>query len=575
MQSQALPIHRIHRLAAVALCAALLLMGMGPQKSADLAADTDRLVSVIVQGVSGTAGTTAVESVGGEVIRDLWLIDSVAANVPESRIDELEANPNVRYVSPNSPVQFHGKFDGTTPSRVQKVVRADKLWNQGVTGTGIGVAVLDTGIYNHPDLAGRIVHCEDFTVEALDPATKCQDTFGHGTFMAGLIGGSGASSSNRYKGSAPNANLIAIKVAGYDGSTDISQVMAGIQWAVAHKAEHNIRVLNLSLGTDASQDYRTSPMNYAVERAWQAGIAVVVSAGNSGPNSATIMKPGDDPFVITVGASNDQGTDGVNDDVVAAFSSRGPTRANGFAKPDLVSPGVHTVSLASPGSNIDDNYGDHARFDNGYFRGTGTSMSTATVSGVIALLLSDNPNLTPDQVKARLVDNAKPMNNAAPNSVGAGLVDAEKAWKSLSLRSANVGIMPSNGLGSIALDRGTLGTDIEVVTPAGAVLLAGEFKAQTNPSEVSVSNPGGLVPWVGTQWRTEGWDGTQWRAEDWAGTQWRGTQWRATVWDGTQWRGTQWRNEDWEGTQWRDEDWDGTQWRATNWQSRWYAAAWD
>jgi serine protease AprX len=315
-----------------------------------------------------------------------------------------------------------------------------------------------------------------------------------------------------------------------------------------------------------------------VERAWDAGIVVVVSAGNSGPNTKTVMKPGDDPYVITVGASNDEGTLPITDDRVPVFSSRGPTRSNAFAKPDVVSPGVHTVSLRSPGSAIDQQFGKTARVGGHYFRGTGTSMATATVSGIVAQILQRNPTLTPDQVKHRLLSTARPIAETAPTAIGEGLVDAFEATMSMDTGSANEGLNPATGLGKLQPSRGRLA--VEVQTPLGWTKLQREYVAQTDPTEISPTNPFGLVPFVSAHYAAIGWDPqtwntTTWATEDWAATAWDGTQWRATVWDGTQWRGTQWRNVDWDGTQWRYSEWDGTQWRASTWQSKWYAAAWD
>ncbi|MFP5353138.1 MAG: S8 family serine peptidase [Actinomycetota bacterium] len=569
---------KLVRSTVAALLVCLLMLGLSPAAPA-ASEGAARLVSVIVQGFNGSAeAAEAVESVGGKVVRDLSIINGVSAKVPADALTLLETNPSVFQVSEDAKIGFHIAFDGSkTAHQLTKITNASKLWSQGITGRGVTVALVDTGVYNHPDLAGRVVCGADFTAESTTPAA-CQDTFGHGTFMAGQIAGNGASSDGKYKGSAPEANIVSVKAAPYDGSTDVSTILASIQWVVAHKDEYGIDVLNLSLGSDSSQDYKLSPLNYAVEKAWSEGIVVVVSAGNNGPDAGTINKPGDDPYVITVGSSNHEGTVGISDDQVPVFSARGPTRANGLAKPDVVAPGVHTVSLRSPGSAIDNNYGSTAALPGDYFKGTGTSMSTAYTSGVVAQILQRNPGLTPDQVKHRLMSTARAIAQTDPHAAGQGLVDAYAAATSSSLLSANQGIPQSSGLGSLALDRGSI--DVEVVTPAGQLALTGEFTAQTNPNNVSLSNPGGLVPFSSLTYTTSGWDGTSWRGtswrtDEWAGTSWRGTSWRATVWDGTSWRGTSWRNEDWDGTSWRNTDWDGTSWRGTSWRSAWYAAGWE
>jgi serine protease AprX len=575
MHSTSLPLRDARRLVAAGLAAVLAV----PLASVASAPASQDLADVVVSGArSAAAAARAVVAAGGEIVGFLPIVDGVSARVPEPAVDELEAHPDVRSVTPDDPIEFEGAADDGTTHRIQKIVRSERLWPGGIDGGGTTVALLDTGVYAaHPDLAGRVIACADLTHEA-GTAAHCADTFGHGTFMAGLIAGDGAASQGKYKGVAPGARLVSVKAAGYDGATDVSTVLAGIQWIVAHKDLYGIRVMNLSLGTDSSQDYRLSPLNHAVERAWAAGIVVVVSAGNSGPGPGTVMKPGDDPYVITVGAADDEGSMAIGDDRVPVFSSRGPTRANGFAKPDLVSPGVHTVSLRSPGSAIDQRYGATAVVDGSYFKGTGTSMATATVTGIVAQMLDHQPHLTPDQVKHRLTSTARPIAERDPAQAGAGLVDALAAATSTDLRSANQGLSPSTGLGLLHGDRGSAG--VEIATPLGQLALQGEFIAQTDPSQVSPSNPAGLVPWAGATWKAEGWDpaswdGATWKTDEWAGATWKGATWKATVWDGATWKGATWKNEDWDGATWKNEDWDGATWKASSWQSAWYAAAWD
>jgi serine protease AprX len=315
-----------------------------------------------------------------------------------------------------------------------------------------------------------------------------------------------------------------------------------------------------------------------VERAWSAGIVVVVSAGNSGPGARTVTKPGDDPYVITVGADDDQGTIPAHDDAAPVFSGRGPTKSNGLAKPDVLAPGVHTVSLRSPDSAIDQRYGSFAAVGGGYFRGTGTSMSAASVSGVVAQILQREPGLNPNQVKYRLAQTARQIAPADQNAAGRGLIDAHAASHLDSAAQANQGLTPSSGLGMLQLDRGSV--RVEVVTPIGQLNLLGEFSAQIDPDRISLVNPGGLVPFVSltytmTGWDPASWDLTTWSTEDWAGMTWKGMTWKATVWDGMTWKGMTWKNTDWDGMTWKDADWEGMTWKASGWQTAWYAAAWD
>ena len=574
---------RVDRALATFLLLSLLLVASAAASVSATTEAASRTVSVIVQSLFGSAeAAEAVTDVGGRVTKSLPIVDGVSARVPADRLATLRADERIWQVTRNGKIGFEQTTPADfslTPARIGKITRSDALWDQGVTGRGVTVALIDTGVYDHPDLAGRVVHCEDFSHEANTEA-HCQDTFGHGTFMAGLIAGNGSSSSGRFKGTAPEVNLVSVKLSGFDGATDVSNVLAGLQWVVAHKNTYGIDALNLSLGSDSAQSYRLSPLNYAVERAWKAGITVVVSAGNSGSGSRTILKPADDPLVITVGSSDDENSTPVADDQVAVFSSRGPTRADGLAKPDVVAPGVHTVSLRSPGSAIDQNFGDTAVVQNQYFRGTGTSMSAAVVTGIVAQILQANPSLSPDQVKNRIMSTARSIKTTDKYAVGKGEVDAYAATRSTSTAKANGGLLLglSTGLGSIQASRGSL--QLDVTTPAGTGLLSGEVTAQFDMNLLSLQNILGLVPYSGLTYTTLGWDplswnGVQWRTNEWAGVQWRGVQWRATEWDGVQWRGVQWRNTDWEGVQWRDADWSGVQWRATNYMSHWYAAAWD
>jgi serine protease AprX len=616
--------NRLRELAALGLLFALTTLQLGLNAAAGPVPGASEDFSFIVQSHRGAAAArAAVEDVGGTVERSLPIIDGVEATMSRTQMREVVRNGAVLNVTPNGRVGFQaaGGQKGkpapeptsepspeptssptpeptpdpsptaedftATPQRIGTITRSKDLWSQGITGKGVTVALIDTGVYAaHPDLAGRVVHCEDFSHEAGTEA-HCADTFGHGTFMAGLIAGNGASSGGRYMGSAPEAKIVSVKLAGFDGSTDVSNVLAGIQWVVAHRSEYGIKALNLSLGSDSSQSAALSPLNYAVQRAWKSGITVIVSAGNSGPDNKTILKPADDPYVVTIGSSNDEETLAIGDDRVPVFSSRGPTRADGIAKPDLVAPGVRTVSLRSPGSSIDQQFGSSAVVDGNYFRGTGTSMSTAVVTGIAAQIVQANPTLVPDQVKYRLTALARDIADTNKYSAGAGIVDAYAAAKSTTTKKANqCGLLSlscvlndllSTGLGLIQADRASL--DVDVTTPFGIGSLLGEYKAQYD-EQYLLSNLLGLIPWASLEYTLTGWDGTSWRGTSWrnapfAGTSWRGTSWRQTSWDGTSWRGTSWRNTDWEGTSWRNVEWDGTSWRATSWQTKWYAVAWD
>src|SRR2546423_3421607 len=261
-----------------------------------------------------------VRTLGGHVSRELSIVGGFSATVPGFAMASLAASPLVWRVWGDAPVRMSGvdmnKYDAHAANSVWRdainLPQATKKYN----GAGVGVALLDTGVVPVPDLVDHITHVVDFTAEH-----DGLDRYGHGTHMAGIIVGDGTSSHGTYKGVAPGANLISIKVAGLDGSTDVSMIIAGLQWAVSHRARYNIRVLNLSFGTDAQQSYSIDPLDFAVEQAWFSGILVVVAAGNRGPGPRTVSKPGDDPSVVTVGAEDTRNTSPVSDDPAADFSA--------------------------------------------------------------------------------------------------------------------------------------------------------------------------------------------------------------------------------------------------------------
>ncbi|HEX9968711.1 MAG TPA: S8 family serine peptidase, partial [Acidimicrobiales bacterium] len=324
---------------------------------------------------------SAVERMGGTVGQKLGIIDGFEATMPEKAVPTLAAVPGVRGITTNSRVKVeaqYGENSGVASAVYSDVTRASKAWGQGTTGKGITVALIDTGIDVSGDLAGRVIGAADFSGENA-PYT---DSYGHGTFVAGLIAGTGAGSNGAVKGVAPEANLFSVKIAGRDGSTDIFRLLAALEFVAMNKDAFGIRVLNLSLGSDSTQSYLVDPLNFAVERVWNSGIVVVAAAGNSGK----IVKPGDDPLVITVGSVDDRTTLGRTDDVMAGFSGAGPTLSNGLAKPDVVTSGRSVVSSRAPGSTVSTNF-PNASIGDRYFKGSGTSASSAIVAGAAALVI--------------------------------------------------------------------------------------------------------------------------------------------------------------------------------------------
>jgi serine protease AprX len=522
---------------AAAAAALMLATGMGAvagETSADPGRPAPLRVIVQKRAAADPGPELAVRRLGGQVTRLLPIVGGFAATVPATAVGELARLPAVRAVTPDSRVRVQGTAaSGGIRSVYPKVVRADAAWQRGVTGRGVTVAVLDTGVASVPDLAGRLVQVTDDLTGQSTPCKNlsgeldCNDRYGHGTFIAGLVAGNGASSGGRWKGVAPGASILSVKAAGADGSADVSNILAAIQWVVSFKERYNIRVLNLSLGTDSTQDWRVDPLNYAVERAWAAGMTVVVAASNEGPAPGTITKPADDPWVITVGATDDRGTASVGDDRLPDFSGRGPT-AHGLAKPDVAAPGAHVVSLRAPGSTIDTRFPYYV--DGSYRRGSGTSMATGVVSGVVALMLQANPGFSPDRVKHALVATARDAASNDPMAVGAGVVDASAASFAAPPGTANQGLARSNGQGSLAQSRGSV--QVQVNDPLGTVL--GPVLGATLTAQLLLWNPGGYTgaPWVPSDWYVSTWEAHRWNRVSWYGNDWPGHRWHGSSWYG-------------------------------------------
>jgi len=302
-------------------------------------------------------------------------------------------------------------------------IKAPAAWSKGRTGKGITIAVVDTGVHPHEDLTSpvnRIIAFKDFIKNRTAP----YDDNGHGTHVAGDAAANGASSDGLYKAPAYESNIAGVKVLNKLGAGTLSRIISGIEWCIENKDRYNIRVMCLSLGSQAVSSYKDDLLCEAVENAWDSGIVVCAAAGNEGPGSETIASPGIDPKIITVGAINDLGTDERFDDEIADFSSRGPT-IDGLVKPDLLSPGVDIVSLRSPGSYIDKRMGS-ARIGSSYISLSGTSMATPLCCGCAALLLEENPELTPREVKEILMNSAQDM-GYDENTQGQGCIDMEKS----------------------------------------------------------------------------------------------------------------------------------------------------
>ena len=533
------------------LTAALSVTGTAPASAADRletpGAEPRGDVRVVVQAEDGASAELQreVRRLGGQVTRSLPIVDGFAATLPAAAARRLAGAPGVAVLSEDRAVHVQGGGAASGSAIGPRVLQAPAAWSAGATGKGVTVALVDTGVADVPDLAGRIVPVRDDRTGQTSPcydlsgAGSCRDTYGHGTFMAGLIAGDGTSRGGAPTGTAPDARLLSVKVAGADGAADVSTVLAAIQWVVSFRERYGIQVLNLSLGTDSTQPWEDDPLNYAVERAWDAGILVVVASSNRGPEPGTIAKPGDDPWVVTVGAVDDQGTPGTGDDRVPDFSSRGPT-LDGIAKPDVVAPGGHVLSLRAPGSRLDRDF-PPADASSPYRSGSGTSMSAALVSGVAALALQADPSLSPDRLKRALTDSARPVAADDPSAVGAGMVAADRVTTTPAAGAANAGLRHSSGRGSLGGSRGSL--DLRADDVLGTAL-TGRQTAQILLWDATGFTTGSWTPatWYTSVNATLGWNTASWDGE-FAGSNWTGSNWTGSNWTGSNWTGSSWYGE--------------------------------
>jgi serine protease AprX len=476
--------------------------------------------AVIVEAQSTDAARAAVAHVGGRVDTDLDLVGGVAAHVDNVGLNLLQRDADVQ-VSPDVVLRATGSsFTPSTATADPQIAALDPADDWALdAGDGVGVALIDTGVNATADLRGdRLVRGPDLSGER-----DGVDRFGHGTFMAGLIAGDGTASSRgsvHHLGAAPGATVVAVKVAGADGSTTLSKIIAGIGWVIVHEDDYDIGVLNLSFGADVNVGYTANPLSGAIEAAWASGITVVTSAGNEGAGSVT--SPGDDPWVITVGASDSSGTNSTADDSLATWSGR--ERFNGYSKPDVVAPGVSVVSLRAPGSTID-KANPTARIGDTYFKGSGTSMSTALVSGAAAVMLEHHPSATPDDVKGALVDG--------------GIAVKGSTAPGVSLHGA---------------DDATAQADWWQRYPMAFDGLGRRF--------------GNQMPWAASRWTASRWTASRWTATRWTATRWTATRWTASRWTASRWTASRWTDSGWDDAAWTASRWTASRWTDASWNAQ-------
>jgi serine protease AprX len=524
---------------------------------------TGGLIPTLLQTVTGTVTGTVSGLLSGTtgVIDSLWGDDATQEGVQASQ----------------GPGGWDARLDQGSMYSLTTSVGAQKAWATGATGKGVTVALVDTGVapVKGLDSDGKVYDGPDLSYEGQQDGTRYLDGYGHGTHMAGIIAGKDAGFDPQrpdptlFAGVAPDASLLNMKVAAGDGGSDVSQVIAALDWIAQHHddAGMDVRVVNLSYGTESLQPWQVDPLARAVENVWNAGILVVVAVGNNGLAESHLLMPAIDPHVLAVGAVDHKGTARTGDDVVAAFTNGGSSTR----RPDLLAPGKSVVSLRVPNSYVDTFHpegrvpGDLAQR---YFRGSGTSQASAVVSGEAALLFQANPRLTPDQAKSILTATAHPLVADRSAAQGAGVTDAaaavSMARSRLALPATSSLTTASSGLGSLEASRG----GEHVVDPENGVELSGEVDAMGAPwvprTWVAAQRAG--TAWIGGTWNGRTWTGTGWAGRDfqpaaWTGTSWSGLPWASHTWSSDVWQARSWRGGDWQARSWREESWSARSWR--------------
>ncbi len=512
------------------------------------------------RGVSwGTAGNRS--------HRGRRLVASVLAGVVVlGTASAAEAKPKSKDKDEASCAVVGGYSDEQTIGSLYNVVDtidAEKAWEDGYTGEGIDVALIDTGVVPVQGLdgPGKVIDGPDFSLEGHHDEVRHLDTYGHGTHLAGIIAGNDVDDaterlvSGEFQGVAPDARVVNLKVADHRGAVDVSQVIAAIDWAVANRDRDglNIRVINLSYRTPSTNDYEDDPLARAVENAWDHGIVVVVAAGNDGHKTKALPSPAYDPYVIAVTAATDkeqERSNCVGKDVKWKTAKWASDADKKNRQPDLAAPGATIVSLRNPGSFVDQTYPDSAVTDR-HAKATGTSQAAAVVSGSVAVLLQARPELTPDEVKALLVDSAAGKDR---------IIDVDKAIGAKLPKKTDQTWKRSSGLGSLEASRG--GEHIEL---NGAPLVGEQtvFGLWTPDSWLPTSNDG--VAWTGSSWTGSSWTGSSWTGSSWTGSSWTGSSWTGSSWTGSSWTGSSWTGSSWTGSSWTGSSWTGSSWTGSSW----------
>jgi serine protease AprX len=481
--------------------------------------------SVIVQGKGGNQAAHAVADVLGlslKTARTFSSIDGVAVSLTGAQILAVAADKHVTAITTDAPMRLSAL--APTNEKWPFVTGVQKYWASGASpaAPAATIAIVDSGIdTTRPEFAGRIAASVNLsTLSGNSPG----DGRGHGTFVAGIAAGDLQGKS----GAAPGAKIVSLDVMDDQGMAKTSDVIAAADWILANKAKYGIRVANFSLHSSVANSFMYDPLDKAVERLWFNNVVVVAASGNYGkPDgpSGVPFAPGNDPFVITVGASDTGKSVSTNDDVAAPWSAYGYT-LDGFAKPDLAAPGRYMVGPVPVTATLYSERADHV-VEPGYMELSGTSFSAPIVSGVAALILGKHPEYTPDQVKGALLLGAKPMPRASDLSEGVGEVNAGRSIDALNPPN------PNKALNGFVISDAASG---------GRVFHAASWaaKAKTDAS------------WAEASWADASWSAASWSAASWADASWSDASWASASWADTAEAAASWADLSLASASWAD-----------------------
>ncbi|MEU8661349.1 S8 family serine peptidase [Actinoplanes philippinensis] len=449
----------------------------------------------------------------------------------------------------------------TTLKQVRTAIGADTGAAATLTGKGVGIALIDTGVAPVPGIpAAQVVNGPDLSFESQSPSLRYLDTYGHGTHMAGIIIGNDAATGT--KGIAPGAKLTSIKVGTSNGAVDVTQMIAAIDWVVKnrnHDPANPIKIISLSYGTGGNPEVWNDPMTLAVQQAWKAGITVVAAAGNQGNGYGKLTHPAQGTSVIAVGAANTYGTTTTADDELSAY-----TNLSSNGRPlDVLAPGTSIPSLRVPGSNIDLTF-PKARSGDTLFRGSGTSQATAVTAAAAALVLQARPALTPLQLKYLLI-NGTYLSKGVAATLGTKEINVSMALAGPAATGSGA-IGESTGTGMLDTTRGSSRVSADGVQLSGQNTLFGPFDTTTWSTRAKAQTTWSGGVWLGYRMAGDGWTGTSYASKTWAPATWPGGSWGGTKnwtdpsWSGRAWSGRAWSGATWSGRFWSTDDWSTARW---------------